>query len=94
MANSWTHGKYVIDTAENKTIDAVLKYFEWHPNAADDDLIIKDQNGKVLWQIRASAGAPNDESAGILTNDNVGGQAVTVINVEVIDAGTLYIYTY
>lgn len=94
MANTWNNGKFVIDLAENKVIFGVLKYFEWHPANVNDDLTIKDQNGDILWVIRAAAGAANHLSSGILTNDRVAGLAFSALNVETIDGGTLYIYVY
>lgn len=90
--NVWTSNPYVIDTAEDKTITALIDYFEWHPNAATNDLLIKDENDAILYQVRAAAGAANHESDGIEKSEHLG-RWVNTINVETISAGTLYIYT-
>lgn len=94
MPNNWTHSPYVIDSVENKAILAIIDYMEWHPVAADQDLLIKNEHGKVLWQIRSQGIAVNHESDGIEKMPYLEGTIVHAINIVTIDAGTLYIYTH
>lgn len=89
--NDWTTYPAVIDAAEAVTDIYRVYYFEWHPNAADDDLEIQDGVGNVLWKIRAAIGAPNHESYGIEIN-RINRMDVAGITVVTIDGGTLYIH--
>jgi len=89
--NDWDTYPAVIDTAEAVTDVYRIYYFEWHPNAADDDLEIQDAGGNVLWKIRAAIGAPNHESYGIEIN-KINRMDVSGITVVTIDGGTLYIH--
>ena len=93
MGNSTVGNPWVLDTAA--TILAagnpvVVEKMIWYPNAADDDLIVKDGNGNVKWVVRAAAGAPNKESYGAevcaaCPFDSDG------FDLDTIDGGTLYV---
>lgn len=91
MANDWTKNPAEIDTAEDKEADFFVDYFEWHPNAADDDLLVQDGAGNVLFARRAIYGAPNHEAAGVEKSERFG-RPVYGINIVTIDGGTLYVH--
>lgn len=92
MTNSWDSNPYILDTAEDKTIVALIDYMLWEPAAADDDLVVKDSHGNILWQIRASAGCPGHEDFAQQKSEHMC-RWVNGINIETIDGGMLYIYT-
>lgn len=92
MANDWDKRTYSIDTAEDKTIQAFIHHFEWFPAAANDDIVVKDNYGNILFECRATSGAPNLESFAIEKSEILN-QWVQGVNVETIDGGTLLIYT-
>lgn len=64
---------------------------EWHPSAENDDLLVTDGAGNMLFKARAAGAAPNGETA------YVAWKALNAIClgliVSTIDGGTLYIYT-
>ncbi len=93
MANDWTKNPISIDTAEDKSTagNYNVKYFEWHPNAEDNDIEIQDGNGGVLWKVRAQFAAPNHEASNILYRQ-VDRRDVDGLNIITIDGGTLYIH--
>jgi len=91
MPNDWEKNPMEVDTAENNTGVYFVDYFEWHPNAADDDLSIADAAGNVLMKVRAIYGSPNSEESGIVKSERFC-RPVYGINVSVIDGGTLYIH--
>ena len=91
MANTWTGNNYSIDTAEDKTITCKLDRMIWYPAAADNDLVVKDSLGNILWVTRAITGAPNYESSGAEYINDLD-KWVNGINVETIDGGVLKIY--
>lgn len=91
MANDWTKNPIVIDTAEAKAGQYDILNFEYHPNAADNDLEIQDTAGDVLWKARAQFACANHEAANILYRQ-IDRRAIVGINIVTIDGGTLYIY--
>lgn len=77
-----------------------IAYMEYHPNAADNGLLVRDMNtganrgnGNVLWQIKAPIGAPHHEAEGILVKE-INRKGIQGINVETLDGGVLYIHLY
>ena len=60
------------------------------PNAADDDLIVKDNGGNVVWITRAIAASANYESIGQETF--YGPLLRNGFDLSTIDAGTLRVY--
>jgi hypothetical protein len=69
----------------------MVHQFVWHPSAENDDLLITDTAGNILYKCRAMGAAPNGEVAYVCW------QALNAIClglvVSVMDGGTLYIYT-
>ena len=91
MANDWTKNPIEIDTAEDKAGKLSVKRLEWHPAAADDDLLIKDSLGNTIWKTRASVGAPNGEDYGVLECD-IDREYINGLYITTIDGGTLYVH--
>lgn len=91
MANDWSGNPAVIDTTEDKTIQLLIHYLEYHAASNGDDLVVKDSHGNILWQIKALVAAPDNESEAIERSPKFD-RWVQGINVETIDGGTLYIY--
>lgn len=93
LVNPW-----VLDTAGViTTLDVWIQRIEWHPNAADNDLVIHNRNAEAVLTARAAAGAPNHETYGIETWDysdrlNGEGKLFAGFDLETIDGGTLYVY--
>lgn len=81
----------VASTIATGTTRTMVHMMEWHPAAADNDLLVKDGAGNILLKARASGAAPNGEAAYVVW------KALNAIClglvVETIDGGTLYIYT-
>lgn len=91
MANNWTKNPIEIDTAGTVIAQYDILNFEYHPNAADNDLEIQDTAGNVLWKVRAQFSCANHEAANILYRE-VNRRAITGLNVVTIDGGILYIH--
>jgi hypothetical protein len=69
----------------------MIHALEWHPSAADDDLMVKDSAGNILFKARAQGAAPNGEVA-YVTWKSINAICLGLV-VETIDGGTLYVYT-
>jgi hypothetical protein len=69
----------------------MVHQFVWHPSAANDDLLITDTDGNILYKVRAQGAAPNGEAAYVCW------QSINAICrgliVATIDGGTLYVFT-
>ena len=90
-ANNWAINPITIDTAEDKTGLRNIKFMEWHPAAADNDLLVTDSAGTILWKCRAVAAATNGESYAVEEKEfNL--QGVDGIYIATIEGGTLYIF--
>ena len=89
--STYNYSPFVVTTAQTISGRYSVKYLEWHPHDADDDLLVKDGLDNILWQIRAPIGAPNSEAYGILTKE-LNTEKLKDIVIETIDGGTLYIY--
>ena len=85
------HVVTIAETIASGTTRVMVHALEWHPAAADNDLMVKDGSGNIIFKARAAGGAPNGEVA------YVAWKALNAIClglvVETIDGGTLYIYT-
>ena len=96
MSNDATVYPWVLDTAESVLAAGIrirVKKMAWHPNATDNDLIVHDGNGNIKWVVRATAGAPNNESYGIERFDGgPEGELFDGFDIDTMDAGTLYVY--
>jgi len=68
-----------------------VAFMEWHPSAADDDLLVTDAASRTLWKCRAAGSAANGESAYVEWKEF--GYYTNGIVVSTIDGGTLYIET-
>lgn len=93
MANDTTNNPWILDTAATITTNLVRldeQGMVYVPNAADNDLIVKDNSGKVVWQIRAIAGSPNNESVGMETFP--GPKLLNGFKLDTIDGGSLRVY--
>ncbi len=69
----------------------MIDYFEWHPNAADDDIKVLDQDGATLFEERSQFAASLHESANIIRSPRLN-RWVRALNVKTIDGGTLRVY--
>lgn len=91
MGNVTTGNPWILDTAGVLSKNNVwLEKMVYVPNAADNDLIVKDNAGLVVWQVRAIAGSSNNESVGMETFD--GPMLMNGFNLDTIDAGSLRVY--
>ena len=95
MANLVNRSTCDVDTAETLITSGFpcwIRKLTWHPNAADNDLLIEDADGKEeIWRVRATAGAPNNESYGIETKEFSPPARFDGLKITIIDAGTLYV---
>lgn len=100
MANDYTGKIWTLDTATASPViggngttrngeKVFIERMEWAPNAVDNDLIIKDGAGKVIWQVRAIYAAANHESAGLEKFDSPGWYDGFWL--DTIDGGTLHV---
>ena len=91
MANVATGNPWILDTAATLSTNNILvDKMVFIPNAADNDLIVKDNAGKVIWQIRAITASNNYQSSGMETFD--GPFLCNGFVLDTIDAGTLKVY--
>jgi hypothetical protein len=88
MANDLDGSPLKVDTAGVVWEDRIsIKQMVWQePDAAGEDLVVKDSNGRILWDENAHAGG-----TGISIEQDIG-HPVNGVNVETIDSGVLYIY--
>lgn len=68
-----------------------IYYFEWHPTAANQDILVRDSLDNLLWMVRAPIGSDNSIAYSILSKQ-INIEQVNGIVVEVLDGGTLYVY--
>lgn len=89
MANDTTSNPWVLDTAaEIATEQVMVESMEWVPNAAANDLIVKDSAGNIKWDVDAIAGGtPGKE----VTPWNKPLRMIG-FDLDTIDGGTLYVY--
>lgn len=92
MATDITGPVWLLDTAETVTTkNVVIQKMWWYPNAADNDLIINDRGGKLIWRIRAIAASANYESIGREEFDpGPDGLPASGIVVNTIDGGVVH----
>jgi hypothetical protein len=93
MTNSVAGDPWILDTAatiETQGTILVVDKMIWYPNATNDDLIVHDGAANVKWVVRATAGAPNNESFGAEKFE--GPEDFDGFIVATIDGGTLYVY--
>jgi hypothetical protein len=93
MTNSVAGDPWILDTAatiETQGTIIVVDQMIWYPNAANNDLSITDGADNVKWPVRATAGAPNNESFG--AERFQGPEEFDGFKVATIDGGTLYVY--
>lgn len=63
MSNDYESKKvWEIDTSVDVDGTFLVDYFEWHPNAKGDTLLVEDNDSNVIWSITAPAGAPANEA--------------------------------
>jgi len=94
MANAITGRVWALDTAGTIWTGPVfISRMDYHPNAADNDLVTKDTRGGAIWApVRAIAGAPNHETVGIETWINPSPEVpFEGFVLTTIDGGTLYV---
>jgi outer membrane protein assembly factor BamB len=91
VANNTTGNPWILDTAAVLSTNLVyVDKMVYIPNAADNDLIVEDNAGKVIWQVRAIAASANYESVGMETFD--GPILCNGFEVATIDGGSLKVY--
>ena len=93
MANDLTKNPWVVDTAAVLSTDIVLlQKLTYHPAADDNDLLVVDGTGSIIWAIRGAGSANLYDSTYILSEDFGGsGKAVRGVTVTTIDGGSLHI---
>lgn len=89
--NNWVSNPIVIDTTEDKTGTFNVTKIEWHPSAANDDLLITDSLGNTLVKRRAIAAASNGESYAVETI-NLNRNYINGLYITTLDGGTIYIF--
>jgi hypothetical protein len=94
MSNTWTGNPLKLDTAEDNAFSGLVKRWEWHPNAANNDINVEDTATNTLFKCRAPIGAPNDEAEGIISVQEIPPRLVTGIHLVTIDGGTLYVHLH
>lgn len=93
MSNKLEGNPLVIDTAGLITNDPKrATKMRWHPNAANNDLVVAHADGEVIWPIRAIATAADNESVGCEEINFVPAFPCRGLKVITIDAGTLYVF--
>lgn len=96
MANSTAGKVWVLDTAATIWTGPVyISRMDWHPNAADNDLVVNDSLAHPIWgPVRAIATAANHETSGIETWENPApNHPIDGFVLATIDGGTLYVTT-
>jgi hypothetical protein len=92
MATTKTGNPWIVTSADTTvhTSPVRVNYFKWTPEASGDDILVKDNGGNTLWDLKALAGS-SDQNISVSLNLNC---SVNGINVTTIDSGTLYIHLY
>jgi len=66
MANSIGGRIWDLDTASTTVPiwngPVFIDSMDWAPNAKDNDLVIQDGTGNLIWEVRAVGPSPNNES--------------------------------
>jgi hypothetical protein len=87
MANVTTGGFWKLDTAA--VIDTGIVHVAnliWDsPTAAEDDIVIEDNGGNLIWEMKAIAGGTG------ITYERSINAACNGFNLSTIDSGTLYV---
>ena len=92
MANDATGNPWILDSAAVITTNMVnVQGMEYHPNAVDNDLIVKDCAGTIKWQTRAIAPSNAHQSSGKETWE-FGPTIFNGFDLATIDGGTLYVH--
>jgi len=94
MANAMTGRVWVLDTAGTIWTGPIfISKMEYHPNAADNDLVVKDTRGFPIWPpIRAIASSAAHETIGIEKWENPSPEVpFDGLVLTTIDGGTLYV---
>jgi len=93
MANSTAGKVWALDTAATLITGPVyISRMDWHPNAADNDLVVSDNLAHSIWTVRAVSTSANHESSGIETWENPDpGHPFNGFVLTTIDGGTLYV---
>lgn len=92
MANTWTINPMVIIETEDQNESYEITSFNWFPNSASDTIKITDAAGTVVWEIKASAAAPNLESFGEEIKQFIPPRQMAGIYIETFGGGVLRIY--
>lgn len=93
MANDLSGNPWIVDTAGVIAVDPLrVTKMRWHPNAADNDLLVSHGDGAVVWPIRAIAAASSNESVGCEEINFSPPFPFRGLKVVSIDAGTLYVF--
>jgi len=89
MANAYTGNPWILDEAATiKTSGVSIQKMEWIPNAAADDLTVKDGAALIVWDVDALTGG----TAGKEVIDFPGVLHINGFELDTIDGGTLYVY--
>ena len=91
-ANSYKGNPMTMDATADYAKGYLVSRLEWHPAAANNDLLLKDASSNVIWAVRATAGASNHESYGIEIKDFNPPKYLRGLYLNTIDGGTLYIW--
>jgi hypothetical protein len=92
MSNSYGAHVWVIDTASATTIwsDRILiRRMIWNPSAANQSLIVKDANGKTIWEAPTSL---DGGSIGAQEIDFGSGKWFDGLAVTTLTGGKLFVY--
>jgi hypothetical protein len=91
MGNIYGHSQWILDTVGVVSTDKIrISRMEWVPNAANDDLVINDNNGESVWTATnaLAAGLAGVEvfDGGPKGFDSLG------FNLATLGGGTLYVW--
>ena len=96
MGNTTTQSPWILDTASTTTYILAagnriqVNKMIWYPNAANNDIIIKDGNGNEKWNVRATADSANKESYG--AEHFTGPEEFDGFQLHTLDGGSVYVY--
>jgi hypothetical protein len=95
MANAKTGPVWVLDTASTSTnvhdAPLLIERMDFYPTDADQDCIVQDGSGHIIWSVRSKAGAPNNEVYGIESWENIGGRPFHGLRLHTLTAGVLHV---
>jgi hypothetical protein len=94
-ANVLSGNPLVLDTTTDASgipNGGLVTAVEYHPNAANDDVDLRDSASNSLFLCRAPIGAPNHEAEGIIERRFDPPIPVAGLYLVTIDGGTLYVY--